>query len=191
MFSHFPDRGRMPRKQPQQTPRSLDGPPKPITGAALARLLEMTPQAVGQWKQGGCPTTDGKHYRVAHVVKWLRQRERESVEETLLGGEARERWEEARAQKTQHEADLAGLELAKAKGELVTIDDVMRETGHMLEGLRAGLLGFTTKYSHLLVGCKTIAEVQVRLEPAVHALMQSLADGTPTADDYQTQSEAA
>ena len=58
---------------------------------------------------------------------------------------------------------------------MVTIEDATREVNEMLDGLRSNLLAFPAKHAHRLVGCKTIAEVTARLEPAVRDLMELLA----------------
>jgi len=152
----------------------LPAPPRPITAAALGRLLELTPRAVGMWKAAGCPTEDGRFYRVAHVVKWLRQRERENLEEMLMAGEARERWEQARAQKTQAEADLASLELAKQRGQVVTVEEAMEEAGKVFDELRARILAVPGKEAHRFVGLKRLADAAAQLSEVSHNLLTVL-----------------
>lgn len=83
--------------------------------------------------------------------------------------------EEAKRRLTTAQARKAEIEVELLEGRLVTIEDATREVTAMLDGLRSNLLAFPAKHAHRLVGCKTIAEVTLKLEPAVHELMTVLA----------------
>jgi len=83
--------------------------------------------------------------------------------------------DEAKRRLTTAQARKAELEVEQLEGRMVTIEDATREVNEMLDGLRSNLLAFPAKHAHRLVGCKNIAEVTARLEPAVRDLMTVLA----------------
>jgi len=144
--------------------------PAPVSAAALARLLEITPQAVSAWRKAGCPVQPGgRSFRVAEVVRWLTDRERQKLEEDLLSGESRDRWEAARALRTEHEAAIAGLELAKLQAELITVDDAVKGAERVFVRLRALVLALPSKSAYRVVGLKTL--------PAATRALREIADG--------------
>jgi len=83
--------------------------------------------------------------------------------------------DEAKRRLTTAQARKAELEVEQLEGRMVTVEDATREVNEMLDGLRSNLLAFPAKHAHRLVGCKTIAEVTGRLDPAIHELMTVLA----------------
>lgn len=83
--------------------------------------------------------------------------------------------DEARARKMEADAKLSEMEVGEREGELVPVEEAFAEWGKVLDGLRASLLAFPAKHAHEMVGCKTIAAVRAKLEPAVHELMAHLA----------------
>src|SRR5688572_20544469 len=62
------------------------------------------------------------------------------------------------------EVAMAELELAKEQGNVVALDYMEEQLAAPLERLRAKLLNAPGKYAPSLVGLRTIAESQVRLE---------------------------
>lgn len=84
--------------------------------------------------------------------------------------------EDARRRKTEAEASLAEMELAREQGRMISVDDLEEMLSGPLYRLRAKLLNLPTKWAPALVGCRTIAEAQARLESSVEEAMRSLAD---------------
>lgn len=91
--------------------------------------------------------------------------------------------EEARTRKTQAEAQLAELHLAREEGQLLTLSDYQRKIDEPLERLRAKLLNMPSKYAPQLVGCRTVQEAMLRMEAAVHEAMQAMSETGDEIDD--------
>ena len=145
-----------------------------VTQAEAARRVGITPQAIGLWgTRVGAPCVLEKGKRMYCWPDFPRWREAELARQ-VRADSTPEDSEEAKRRLTTAQARKAEMEVAVLEGQLVAVEDVVRETGELLDGLRANLLAFTSRHAHELVGCKTIAEVTVRLEPAVHALMAVL-----------------
>lgn len=146
-----------------------------ITQNEAARRLGITPQSLGAWaaRPGApCDLEKGKRtYRWPDFPRWREQ----ELGRQIRADATPEDSEEAKRRLTTAQARKAEMEVAVMEGQLVAVDDVARETGELLDGLRSNLLAFTSKHSHELVGCKTIAEVTARLDPAIHDLMAVLA----------------
>lgn len=148
---------------------------KLVNQREAAERLNLTTRQVKNLVDAGMPTVskDGKvWYPFPDCLRWYvdyKVRAAVSALEPENIDEAERRWTTARARKAE-------LEVEQLEGRLVTIEDATREVGAMLDGLRSNLLAFPTKHAHRLVGCKTIAEVTARLEPAVRDLMATLAD---------------
>lgn len=89
------------------------------------------------------------------------------------------------------EVRTAELELAERERRLVSIDYMERQTAELLQRLRAKLLNFPSKWAPAMVGLRTIAEAQTRLEPAIAEAMQSLAETgeDPELDDGADDTE--
>lgn len=92
------------------------------------------------------------------------------------GGEVLGTLEFARRRKVEAEAELTEMELAQRRGELITVDDSVRELTSILEGLRAGVLNVPGKHAPQFLGIHTIAEAQLRLEVAASDIMRDLQD---------------
>jgi len=118
-----------------------------ITAAELARLFEISSQAVVKWRHAGCPVEPGgRTFRVASVVAWMLERERARLDEAMAAGESRDRWQAARASKVEYEARLAGIALAEKEGTLLP-DHVLRGVvGEFCDNLRAVLVNVPANY---------------------------------------------
>jgi len=84
--------------------------------------------------------------------------------------------DEARARKLAAEARRAELELAKAEGELVTLDYLERQLEGLLQRLRAQLLAFPGKFAPRMAGLRSVPEAQSQLEAAIAELMGILSE---------------
>lgn len=89
-------------------------------------------------------------------------------------GSAREATALLNARKLQIEVERAELDLAKERGQSVTIDYMERQISGLLEALRAKALNFPGKYAPELVGLNEIAEVVTVLEDGIAELLTAL-----------------
>ena len=91
-----------------------------------------------------------------------------SIEEDLENIPPKER-------KDLAEARLKELELAKKKGELISIDEIRKENEYVLTAFKNKSLAIPSKIAPALVGIENTAEIQAILEKAVHELLIELA----------------
>ncbi len=86
------------------------------------------------------------------------------------------------------EVKLAEHELAKADGSIVTLDYMEQQLGAVLQRIRAKVLNLPGKYAPALVGLRSIAESQTRLESISTEIITALSDTgeDPELDDADT-----
>lgn len=89
--------------------------------------------------------------------------------------------------RTEAEAALAEIELAKARNSTMTIEDYERVVGDAFGRVRARLTNLPPRLAGVVIGAKTLQEAQARIEPLVREAMEELrnADDVPTADDEE------
>ena len=158
-----------------------------IDQTELVKRWGKSRQAAADWsRRPGCPkrTRAGKvQYQWPEFLEWW----------------ASERERAARAQRTQRtgtladielrhataKAEMAEMELQQRRGELVPVEDAVRETGLVLDRLRARLLAFPQRWAPILVGCRGLPEMAAKLDAAIYDAMVELSTGgnrTPTDD---------
>ena len=91
--------------------------------------------------------------------------------------------DEARTRKAVAEAELAELEIEKARGEVVTVAEAAAVTAKLLTDLRAGLVPFPRTAAPKLIGAKTVIEMEQRLDAEIRRLMGVLSSSDFTVDD--------
>ena len=105
----------------------------------ISRLLNLTPRRVQQLaKEGVIPKAGRGKYRLAPTVRGYVVYLQEKLDNP--GAEGRINLNEERARKTKAEADLAEMEVAKRRGELIDTVDVKEAWQSILTEVRANLL---------------------------------------------------
>ncbi len=82
--------------------------------------------------------------------------------------------DEARRRRLSAQAELAELELAKARGDLLTISDVERIVSTDYGKLRAQLLSMPGRLAPCVVGVKTMADATAAIDAEVRSVMAEL-----------------
>ncbi len=124
------------------------------------------------WRQEGCPhqIVNGRpRYVVAGVVAWLEKR-----------AEVRSRpedFEEARKRKMGAEAELAELELAQKRGQLIPLEQHGQRLARILERIRARLIALPGTLASRLVAIETAAEAQAVVYAGVAEALEELSRG--------------
>lgn len=155
---------------------------KPVGVETVAHVLGLTTRRVQQLTSEGVFAKEGRgRYDLvscvqAYVGFWQDKAEARSAAEHVDGS-----LEESKARKMAAEAELAELQLARERGELVTVEDAVKERTRDYGHLRAKMLNMPAKYAPSTVGCRTIAESKVRWEDAVAEALSVLSD---TDDEY-------
>ena len=156
-----------------------------ITATEAGKRLGMTSNAIGQW--AGRPTAPAKREGTRTLVQWpafARWRESELVR-VAKADAAPASLDEARARKANAEAELAEIEVAKARGEVVLVADYERALGRVLDRLTARLRAVPVRLSHLGSDVEAAAEKEAeRIVVELNAFDEDVMD-EPVADEEQ------
>lgn len=144
----------------------------------LAGLLGVTRQTVDRWMKQGCPFVEkadrdrGREWSLSlpAVVEW---REKRAVE-LAIGDTSKLDIEEARRRKTAAEAALAELDLAKQRGEVVSLAVIANVIGDQLSSCKARLLSIPSKVSPLIAATVDVQECRDLLESAVREALDEI-----------------
>lgn len=163
-------------------------PAETVTLNEFAADWGVTVRTVTNWIAEGMPhRAGGKGQR--RVVRseanaWVREREREAAEAESDApadlAEAERRYQLARAEKVE-------LEVRRARGELVTVEEAAAPVEAMLAQLRAQMVTIPQRWAPTLLACKALPEITGKLDGLVAELMTTLAAD----DDDPTETEEA
>lgn len=152
-----------------------------ITQAELAKRLDVTTRWVRELK--GIPRTP-EGYPWPECLHWYI--EYQSDKKSGLAEETEEGSLELR--KLEAEVRILEVKLAKEEGSVVSLDDLEKLLSAPLYRLRAKMLAMPSKWAPSLVGCRTIAEAQARLEAAIEEAMLALSE---EGDEDETDADEA
>lgn len=160
-------------------------PEERVSTAEVAKRFGVTARQVRNLRDQGMPCHPDGTYPWPSCRVW-RDEQLKAIgrREAVPDGEG-----EARARKLSAEAQLAELNLERARGELVPIRDVERVWGLVLDRLRARLLAAPGKWAPRLG--LPIAQAQVKLEDVVRELITDLADAADDLPDTLAEDDAA
>jgi hypothetical protein len=151
-----------------------------ITAAEAGRRLGMTAQAIGQWvnRPGAPARKDGRNtwIRWPDFARW---RERELIDEAMPGD-----LDTARTRKANAEAELAEIEVAKARGEVVLVADYEAALGTILDRLTARLRGLPVQLASAGPEAEALAETEVeRVIVELSQFDEDVIDEAPAASE--------
>lgn len=147
----------------------------------FAKIIERTDRQITTYVDKGLPftTLEGKKHRLFPVVKcieWLIINGYRSlnmpINETATYDEMDS--QEARRRQDVVKAQMMELELAKEKGELISVEDIRKENERTLVAFRNRALALPTATAASLVGLETVAEAKQILEDAMYQLLTEL-----------------
>lgn len=132
-----------------------------ITLADAAARLHMTGQGIGQWtaRPGAPVRKDGQRV----FVRWpefMRWREQELVRVAVKDANPGD-FETARTRKASADAELAEIEVAKARGDVVSVADYEAALGRILDREMARLRALPVRLAHLGTAVEDAAEREV------------------------------
>ena len=135
-----------------------------VSAAEMAKRLEMTPQSLGMWcKRPGAPVrVDGTRVWV-QAAAFIRWRERELVAQAMKDLMPTVSLDEARTRKALAEAEMVEIEVAKARGEVVSVEDTAKVIGTVLDRLTARLRALPVRLAHLGELVEQAAESEAEL----------------------------
>ena len=132
-------------------------------------LLGVSRMSLLEWERDGLPRNEDKSYRWAEVWEWVRERwsrakRAEEEEGERDDDEDMVRWRKARA-------DLAEIEVAKKRGELVPTAEVTAEVGRLLVEFKGNLLALPQRLAPRLARREPRA-VADELERAIRSVLE-------------------
>ena len=139
----------------------------------IASLLDISERRVGQLvNEGIIPKTERGRYELFPVVqgyvKFLRERKL---------GKAVVSLDEARQRKLAAEAEMAEIELAKARADVVRVEDVARQWETILGDVRTRFLSLPTKLAPLVAVEGEKTTVKEKIEDGINTALGQLAAG--------------
>lgn len=146
----------------------------------LGKALRLTSQQLTNLERHGLPVdrSNGRPvYELAAVLAWYVGFKQDAVRDRKPSTRT-----DADTRKAVAQAELAELELAQVKGQLVTLDDyeagLSRVTGLLASIIRSA----AGKWAPALVGLETVAEAQQRADELLRDLLEVLSQGGKNGD---------
>lgn len=153
-----------------------------INKAELARAFGVSTTAIDNWLSRGCPYVaapdrPGKAYRfnLAAVVAWRIERLTETA--ATAGGDVD--LAEAKRRRAVAEAELAELDLAERRGDLLARDDVDAAMTGAFARVRARMLALPSAVAAAAADEAEPGRVQALLADAVHEALAELSATSP------------
>ena len=158
-----------------------------VSQRRLASALGVTPREVYNLRQKGLPkrVRAGKiDYPLDECVQWYLRFREEAFKTKSTGKQRREE-----LSNREQEIDLALKEIAleRERSNVVTLDYMDQQLSGALQRLRAKILAIPGRYAPQIVGLRSLAEAQQRLETLSQEVMISLSE---TGEDEELYADA-
>jgi phage terminase Nu1 subunit (DNA packaging protein) len=139
----------------------------------IATLLDLSERRVQQLsREGVIPKSERGRYELVPAVQgyvhYLRDR---NINPEVISLDV------ARQRKTAAEAELAEIELAKARADVVSIEDVAKRWDSILSGVRARMLALPTKVAPMVTHENDQGIVKECIENVIHTALGELSAG--------------
>jgi|SRR6185436_7412201 len=141
---------------------------------ARAALGDMPERTFARWCAAGMPVKgqgEKAKYPWPEIFRWL-------LDQVERRGSARQKpgdaGDEARNREAAARADMAELDLARSRAELMTVADYDRVVGNTFQRVRAQLQSLSSNLAPAVVGVESIPEALEQIEPVIADLMAEL-----------------
>jgi phage terminase Nu1 subunit (DNA packaging protein) len=154
---------------------------------AKQALGDMPERSFARWVAKGLPRK-GERYLWPELHRWILEHARQEGRESVRPAD----YEDARARKAIAEAELAEYDLARKRGELLTVADGEKTIAEAFQRIRGQLLAVPSRFAADLVGIQTLPEANARLTRAVTEVLEELATASdvPAPEDEDVEAEA-
>lgn len=155
-----------------------------LTASEAARRLGLTAQGLQGWlKKPGAPVRADGNKLLVQWPQFARWREQQMVESALTAAQPAD-FEEARARKVAAEAQLAELDLAVRRGDLVTLAEFEKTIAQAFDRVRSRMVALPGRLAPLVVGTETLPAAVSAIEPVIAEILHELAtDSTPVIEE--------
>ncbi|MEX1185307.1 MAG: hypothetical protein WEA80_01800 [Gemmatimonadaceae bacterium] len=147
-----------------------------VSQQELSPILNVTSREIRNLYERGLPFTIGaknrREHDVAECVAWYLKFKLEEKKDDP--GKSATAGLRLRALEIEvHQAEIA---LAEARKNLVSVEYLENQVARINEAVRSRILNLPGRAGPILVGCKTIAEVQIRMQGLIDELLTSLTE---------------
>lgn len=155
-----------------------------VSKGGLCDMLGVTPPTVDGWLRQGCPCLSrggrgvAAEFNTAQVSQWLREQARQEGAGATLADES-----ELKRRKLAAEAELAELELAKAKGEVALVREFERAQAAAMAAIRTNLRLVPARAVLQLLGCTDESLFKEKLGDEIDLALESSANDDIDLDD--------
>jgi len=161
-----------------------------VSRASLADLQGVSPPTVDTWVRQGCPVVArggrGKEWKFdnSEVTTW--RIERKVAEAT---GAERADEEELRRRKLAAETELAELELAKARGDVVGVAQIERNLSVLFAEVRTNVRNIPDRVVSSLIGMTDEREFKDGLRREIDLVLEALSDSNVLIESSEDDAE--
>jgi len=144
--------------------------PRIVAVKQLATILNLTTARIHQLVQEGLPKKLRGKYDQDECTGWYIRYLQALVEKKAIvdpGGEVLANERESRLRLLKADADLREIELARERGQLVTIEEVEKELADLILSSKARIMGVAPRVAPDLVGETSRVMVQAKIEKAL------------------------
>jgi phage terminase Nu1 subunit (DNA packaging protein) len=155
----------------------------------IAEILNLTRARIQQLVQEGLPKKLRGKYDQDECTGWYIRYLQALVEKRAIvdpGGEVLANERESRLRLLKADADLREIELARERGQLVTIEEVEKELADLILSSKARIMGVAPRVAPDLVGETSRVMVQAKIEKALKEALLILSKretSTPQGND--------
>jgi phage terminase Nu1 subunit (DNA packaging protein) len=156
---------------------------------AKQALGDMPERSFARWVAKGLPRKgDGgqERYPWPEIHRWMLEHARQEGRESVRPAD----YEDAKARKAMAEAELAELDLAQQRHELMTVEVAEKTLGEAFQRIRGQLLALPRRLAPDVVGVQTLPEANARLTKAIAEVLEELADGKDVPDGEEVDAAA-
>lgn len=141
-----------------------------------ATLLNKRPATLKTWFSKGCPVINKGNQKKEWVISLgdvLEWKEMEARKEGKNNETKSLNWE---ALKQKAEAEIAVIKVAKAKGEVATLDEIERQYNEAAHEIKARLRQIPSRAASQLLGIQTEKEIKMILLDEIDEALSSIAN---------------
>ncbi len=143
----------------------------------LSTLFGIVPRSVQRLaKDEGMPQEGHGKYDLYRCAAWYIRYLQKAIERrsTSDGGDGLVSWSVERARAMRAEADLKEIEVARARSELIPVDEAAHVWDETFSRVRARLIASISSGAVRAVGLKTIPEASALLEEIIHTALADI-----------------
>ena len=139
----------------------------------ISTVLKLTPRMVNRHvRENGMPRIGRGEYDLIACVHWYLDFKDRQIEQARRGDETEN---QARTRLLRANANLRELELARLRGELITIADAVKTTAEVVSAARSRMLSVPVKAAPVVQGASSPGEAKEILETFVEEALHEIA----------------